>query len=84
MGSRNRDHPQWRNDWRPPIPARPRPGQPLNSGLALALMLDSIPTAASGKTPPATAPLTPEEADRIAAYFRSRPGPAGDAERSRT
>jgi len=81
MGRVSPEHVQWRNDWRPPIAVRPAPGTPLTPGLALMLVLDSIPTVASGRQAPVTAPLTPEEAEKVSAYIQSRPGPAGHAER---
>jgi hypothetical protein len=61
----------------PPRAKRPRPGQ-VNGDSLLMLWLDSIPCVSSGCEPPENAPLTPEEADRVSDYLRTRGGPASN------
>lgn len=47
-------------------------------------LLASLPCVASGCKPPVDAPLTPEQVARMSEYLRSRPGPAGEAERRKS
>lgn len=60
----------------PPRARRPRPGQTSGDSL-LMLWLDSIPCVRSACETPENAPLTPDEADRVAEYLSGRRGPAG-------
>lgn len=61
----------------PPARARrPKDDGPVCAGTLLMLLLDSIPTVRNPDGP-LNAPLTAEEAERVAEYLSGRSGPAG-------